>query len=143
MKEIRILLFGQVIDTSVGILGVMTQAQQALDSLIGNGLSVIVTSPSKNTFRVHVNRQYPEENQIDFANNSGVPLNDARILAGNYGKCVINFGYLPYADMFNYNLHDEDIKTSFNESADRLGFTKIKKMTWECYETGFDVELKY
>lgn len=148
MKQIKLFIGGTVISTDTDLLA---NAQKAIDEVLGKGSAVVsITRPNSKDWTIRIDRTYPDSEQYEVpaikttSSESQIYFKDAFILAGNIGKEVINFGYMPFASYgYKYWLAENDFLYFWNEAAKKLGFTKLKGVSFVNDTDYFAVTMKY
>lgn len=152
MKHPKLFVAGKVIDTKAGVANMQIEAQKELDNLFGQGNSAvnIVHHPNDKSWSIKIYRQYPQEEQYEVprpmwaSGETEIYYRDAFILAGNIGKEVVNFGYMPFADSgYRYYLAESDFLFYWNHAAKELGFSKAKAVHFNNDPLFFEIKMTF
>lgn len=153
MKHPKLFIAGKVIDTKVGTANMEIEAQKELDNLFGQGKSevfIVLRNPNDKSWSIKIHRQYPQEEQYEVptpmwaSGETEIYYKDAFILAGNIGKEVVNFGYMPFADSgYRYYLAESDFLYYWNHAAKELGFSKVKAVHFNNHPLFFEVKMTF
>lgn len=152
MKKPKLLIASKVLESKSGAAQMQSEAQKQLDDLLDPGrvFIQIMEKPDEKAWLIKINREYPKKEHYEVPGimclnrETELYYRDAFLLAGNIGKEVVNFGYMPYADCgYHYYLAESDFLYHWNHAASKLGFSKVKSVKFTNDPHYFEVRMQF